>query len=76
MEAAKRTDNHNLLEVTEDNGKARREMASRFYRGAFDSPPPLSVGGLDLNSSSSGFARLGSGVAPPLSGWLKKKWPS
>ena len=27
---------------------------------------PPSVGGLDLNSSSSGCARLGSGVAPPL----------
>ena len=27
--------------------------------------PPLS-GGLDLNSSNSGCARLGSGVAPPL----------
>ena len=31
----------------------------------FHAPPPLS-GGLDLNSSSSGCARLGSGVAPPL----------
>ena len=30
---------------------------------------------MDLNSSNSGCARLGSGVAP-LSGWLKKKWPS
>ena len=38
-------------------------------------PPPLS-GGLNLNSSSSGCARLSSGVAPPLPGWLKKKWPS
>ena len=28
--------------------------------------PPPSVGGLDLNSSNSGCARLGSGVAPPL----------
>ena len=27
---------------------------------------PPSVGGLDLNSSNSGCARLGSGVAPPL----------
>jgi len=33
--------------------------------------PPPSVGGLDLNSSSSGCARLGSGLA--LLGWLKKK---
>ena len=29
-------------------------------------PPPLSGGGLDLNSSNRGCARLGSGVAPPL----------
>ena len=29
-------------------------------------PPRLSGGGLDLISSSSGCARLGSGVAPPL----------
>ena len=36
--------------------------------------PPLS-GGLDLKSSNSGCACLGSGVAP-LSGWLKKKLPS
>ena len=28
--------------------------------------PSPSVGGLDLNSSNSGCARLGSGVAPPL----------
>ena len=28
--------------------------------------PPPSVGGLDLNSSNSGCAHLGSGVAPPL----------
>ena len=28
--------------------------------------PPLQWGGLDLNSSNSDFARLGSGVAPPL----------
>ena len=28
--------------------------------------PPLNGGGSDLNSSSSGYARLGSGVAPPL----------
>ena len=31
-------------------------------------PPPLSGGGLDLNSSNSGCARLGSGVAPPSRG--------
>ena len=43
-------------------------------RGALDylctglkaSSPPPSVGGLDLNSSNSGCARLSSGVAPPL----------
>ena len=28
--------------------------------------PPLNGGGSDLNSSSSGYARLGRGVAPPL----------
>ena len=28
--------------------------------------PPPAVGGLDLNSSNSGCAHLGSGVAPPL----------
>ena len=32
--------------------------------GAFEPPP--SVGGLDLDSRSSGCARLGGGVAPPL----------
>jgi len=43
--------------------------------GAFSSLPPPQWGELDLNSSNSGCARLGSGVAP-LSGWLKKKLPS
>jgi len=37
--------------------------------------PPPSVGGLDLNSSDSGCARLGSGATPSRGG-LKKKWPS
>ena len=32
----------------------------------FFTPPPPSVGGLDLNSSNSGCARLGNGVAPHL----------
>ena len=31
-----------------------------------DFQPPPSVGGLDLDSRSSGFARLGGGVGPPL----------
>ena len=37
----------------------------------FFSRPPQ-----DLKSSNRGCARLGSGVPPPLSGWLKKKGPS
>ena len=35
-------------------------------RGLLGCPPPPQRGGLDLNSSSSGCARLDSGVAPPL----------
>jgi len=39
-------------------------------------PPLGGGGGVDLSSSNCGCARLSSGVAPPLPGWLKKKWPS
>jgi len=43
---------------------ALRKMPVQFSELA--SPPQVLGGGLDLNSSSSGCARLGSGVAPLL----------
>jgi len=50
-------------------GRRKRPIAivsaALFTEGGDFSPPP-SVGGSDLNRSSSGCARLGSGVAPPL----------
>ena len=45
-------------------------LLHRFHAVYF---PPLS-GGLNLNSSNNHCARKRS--SPPLSGWLKKKWPS
>ena len=52
----------------EDRGALCYAQFSSDDYAKFSRPPPFppSVGGLDLNSSNRGCARLGSGVAPPL----------
>ena len=45
---------------------ARSHAAARQETSCAPSPPPPQWGGLDLNSSNRGCARLGSGVVPPL----------
>ena len=46
--------------------RSRRQRRAACTRPPPHPPPPTQWGGLDLNSSSSGCARLGSGVALPL----------